>query len=232
MKGIVGRAPGILLVLSLGSSPGSATAQSRNVKEMIAALAAEDPAVRAKAACDLKREGEPAADAIEPLLRLLADGAPVEQTVCHERWWRNGDLLTTPGEQAAAALVSIGSRAFEPLVQALRQPQWIARRNAAWALGALDDSRAVKPLVNALSDAEPDVRAQAAWALGALDDATAFEKLSESVKDSDPRVRRQSAWALGVLGDSRATAALIVALKDGDAGVRRQAAWALGQIGK
>lgn len=222
----------ILLVVAPGSGSSALGQQSRNIKELIAALSAEDPAVRAQAACDLKEEGEAAAEATEPLLRLLTDGSPVEKSVCHERWWRNADLLTTPGEQAAAALVSIGSRTFDALVKTLRQPQWIARRNAAWALGALDDPRAVKPLIAAMSDAEPEVRAQAAWALGALDDAAALEKLTEMVKDSDARVRRQAAWALGVIGDSRATPVLIVALKDADAGVRRQAAWALGNIGK
>ena len=221
-----------LFVLAPGSESSALGLQSRNIKELTAALSAADPAVRAQAACDLKEEGEAAADATEPLLRLLADGSPVERSVCQERWWRNGDLLTTPGQQAAAALVSIGSRTFDALLKTLRQPQWIARRNAAWAMGALDDSRAVKPLIAAMSDVEPEVRAQAAWALGALDDAAALERLAETVKDSDARVRRQAAWALGVIGDSRATPVLIVALKDADAGVRRQAAWALGNIGK
>jgi HEAT repeat protein len=222
----------LLLAFAPGSNPLAPAPQSRSVKESIAALSADDPSVRAKAACELKREGDAGVGAIEPLLRLLADGAPVERSVCQERWWHDAELLTTPGEQAAAALVSIGSPAFDALVKVLKQPQWIARRNAAWALGALDDSRAVKPLIGALADSEPDVRAQAAWALGALDDASALEKLTDTVKDADPRVRRQAAWALGVIGDSRATPVLIVALKDADAGVRRQAAWALGNIGK
>lgn len=222
----------ILLALALAVVPSAGAAQSRSVTDLVAALSADEPAVRAQAACDLKRDGDRAARAIEPLLRLLGDGAPVEHSACRERWWRNGDLLTTPGEEAAAALVSIGSRTFDALVKALNQSQWIARRNAAWALGALDDPRAVKPLISALSDPEPDVRAQAAWALGALDDPAALEKLTETVKDADPRVRRQAAWALGAFGDSRATPVLIVALRDADAGVRRQAAWALGNIGK
>lgn len=207
-------------------------AQSRSVGDMIAALSSDDAATRARAACDLKAEGDLAADAIAPLVRVMADASPVERTVCGQHWWRNSDLLTTPGEQAAQALVSIGSRAFEPVLAALHQPQWVARRNAAWALGALHDSRAVKALMTALEDREADVRAQAAWALGALDHRAAMEPLAAALKDGDARVRRQAAWALGVLGDSRATAGLIVALKDADATVRRQAAWALGVIGK
>jgi HEAT repeat protein len=225
------RAMGGVLIL-LGVCSTLLIAQERSIKELIAALAASDPAVRAQAACDLKDEGEAAVQAVEPLVRLLSDGAPVEQTICRERWWRNGDLLTTPGQEAAAALVSVGTRAVDPLLKALTQPQWIARRNAAWALGALDDPRAVKPLISALGDSEPDVRAQAAWALGALEDPAALQKLTETLRDGDARVRRQSAWALGVMGDARATSPLLVALKDADAGVRRQAAWAIGNIGR
>jgi HEAT repeat protein len=207
-------------------------AQSRDVKGLIGALASDDVAARARAACELKAEGDLAAESIEPLAGLLADASPIERTVCGQHWWRNSEHLTTPGELAAAALVAIGSRAVDPLLSALQQPQWVARRNAAWALGALHDSRAVKPLMAALGDREADVRAQAAWALGALDDHSAMDRLTAVLKDSDARVRQKAAWALGVLGDSRATAGLIVALKDTDAGVRRQAAWALGVIGK
>lgn len=222
----------VLLVWLLCAPSNLAVAQSPSVKDLIAALALEDPAARAQAACNLKHEGDAASAAIEPLARLLADGAPVERSVCQERWGRRGDLLTTPGEEAAAALVSVGSRAFDALIRALGQPQWIARRNAAWALGALEDPRAIKVLLTALSDSEPDVRAQAAWALGALDAPAATEKLTATLKDPDARVRQQSAWALGAIGDSRATPVLITALKDSDAGVRRQAAWALGNIGR
>ena len=216
-----------LLALAVGPA-----AQSRSAADLVAALSSDDPVARAKAACQLKSEGDLAVDAIAPLIRLLADAAPVERTVCREQWWRNAEMLTTPGELAAAALVSIGSRTVDPLLAALQQPQWAARRNAAWALGALRDYRAVNPLMTALSDREPEVRAQAAWALGALDDPAAMDPLTGLLRDSDARVRRQAAWALGVLGDARATPGLIVALKDGDPGVRRQAAWALGVIGK
>jgi HEAT repeat protein len=227
-----GPAAHLLALCLCMAAQGAAAAQSGSVTELTAALAAEDPAERARAACKLREEGGAAAQAAPALLRLLADAAPVERTVCGQNWWRNSEHLTTPGEQAAGALVSIGNRVVEPLLAALKQPQWPARRNAAWALGALEDSRAIAALIDALSDPEPDVRAQVAWALGVLEARTAIDKLTVALKDADARVRRQAAWALGVIGDGRATPGLIVALKDADAGVRRQAAWAIGVIGK
>lgn len=228
------RALVVLTASALSCLPtgGTVAAQTRPIGDLITGLTAGDPAERARAACELREEGDAAVQAIPALVNLLADAAPVERTVCRQNWWRNSDLLTTPGAQAAATLVSIGSRAFEPLLRALEQPQWIARRHAAWALGALDDRRALKPLLKALADREPDVRAQAAWALGALDVSEATAPLTSALKDAEARVRRQAAWALGAIGDSRATPELIIALKDGDAGVRRHAAWALGVIAR
>ena len=151
--------------------------------------------------------------------------------MCGRRSWRGtADDLTSPGEQAAAALVAIGTRAFQPVLGALHSAVWIARRNAAWALGAFDDQRAVAALIDTLKDREPGVREQAAWALGALDDAGAVQALISALKDPDPRVRRQAAWALGAIDDARASSALSAALTDQDDRTREQAAWALGAI--
>ena len=125
--------------------------------------------------------------------------------MCNRSWWRgSADDLTSPGEQAAAALVAIGTRAFQPVLNTLRSPTWTARRNAAWALGAFDDSRAVAALIDTLKDREPAVREQVAWALGALDDKRAVSPLVAALKDADPRVRRQAAWALGAIDDAAA----------------------------
>ena len=217
------------LWLAFGGTP---AAQGRGVKDAAAALGAGDPVSRARAACALKKEGDLAAEAVRPLVQLLADASPVERSVCEQHWGHQGDPLTTPGELAAAALVSIGSRAFDPVLSALRDQRWVARRNAAWALGALNDSRAAKALIETLKDQEADVRQQAAWALGALGEEIATEALIAALKDPDAGVRRQAAWALGAIGDPRGTDGLIAALKDADAGVRKQAAWAIGAIGK
>ena len=207
-------------------------AQSRGVGELVADLAAADPAVRVRAACEIRELGDTAADALQPLVGMLGDAAPVESSVCGRRSWRgNGDDLTSPGEQAAAALVAIGTRAFQPVLSTLRGPVWTARRNAAWALGAFDDQRAVAALIDTLKDREPGVREQAAWALGALDDSSAVPALVAALKDVDPRVRRQAAWALGAIDDTRASSGLTAALTDADERTREQAAWALGAIG-
>ncbi len=201
-----------------------------------AGLSSPDPEARTKAACALREMGRDAAPLLPRLAALLADGSPVDATVCGERAWRfhgmrEANALTSPGEQAASAMVAIGSPAYDPFSKALSGPAWIARRNAAWGLGALDASEAVPALVEALKDTEAGVREQAAWALGAIGDRRAVDGLVGALTDAAPGVRRQAAWALGAIGDRRAVTALTKALKDADAGVRKQAAWALGAIG-
>src|SRR4030095_14085705 len=101
---------------------------------------------------------------------------------------------TTPGQQAVSALVAIGSRSFTPVLNALRSPVWVARRNSAWALGAFRDSRAVPPLIDVLKDREPPFREQAAWALGALRDPRGVDALVSALKDQEAVVRKQAAW--------------------------------------
>jgi HEAT repeat protein len=200
-----------------------------------AGLASADPSTRARAACELRALGSQAAQAMPRLVAMLEDGSPVDPAVCGERTWGNGRFrgaqdTTTPGEQAASALVAIGTPAFDPLTKALSAPVWIARSNAAWALGALGNRKAVPVLSRSLSDTEPNVRKRGAWALGALDASEAVPALVEALKDSDAGVREQAAWALGAISDRRAVDGLIGALSDSVAAVRKQAAWALGAI--
>lgn len=208
-------------------------AQRAAVTDLTAQLSSDDPVERARAACGLRKIGDEALPALAALVGRLADAAPVPHAVCGDRWRRgHGELTTTPGEQAASALAAIGSRSVEPLMLALKHPTWSARRNAAWALGAIDDERAVKALVAALKDPEASVREQVAWALGAIGSEAAVPALIDALEDGSAKVREQAAWALGAIGDNRALDALLPLLKDVDAHVRRQAAWAIGVVTK
>jgi HEAT repeat protein len=207
--------------------------QAPQADDLAARLKSADPADRAIAACELQRLGSDARRAIPALVERLADGSPVDPMVCGQDryWWsKEIDRQTTPGEEAAAALVAIGTEALAPLMMSARAPQWMARRNAVWALGALKDQRSIPPALTALGDSEPAVRRVAAWALGALDADDAVAALIDALKDPDAEVRAQVAWALGAIGDRRAVDGLIGALKDSAERVRAQAAWALGAL--
>jgi HEAT repeat protein len=205
----------------------------QDTSDLVNRLRDADPRVRAVAACDLQRLGSGARGAIAALVERLPDASPVDPKVCGDDrhyWSKDIEQQTSPGEEAAAALVAIGTEALPPLVTATRAPQWVARRNAVWALGALDDARGVTPALAALEDREPPVRRVAAWALGALDADVAVTALIAALGDTDAGVRSQVAWALGAIRDPRAVDGLIKALNDQDEQVRSQAAWALGAI--
>jgi HEAT repeat protein len=206
---------------------------AKDLSAVIDMLRSPDPIVRVSVACSRDVFNESATPAIPALVDLLNDAEPVSPEVCREdrrRWWGDEQPITA-GQEAARALVRIGIATFDPLVKALGHPGATARRNAAWALGALDDQRAVAPLLGSLRDTDDDVRKQASWALGALDDARAVQPLIGALRDPASVVRRQAAWALGAIDDSTAVDALVAALKDNDAQVREQSAWALGAIG-
>jgi HEAT repeat protein len=209
------------------------TPTAQDLSAVIEMLRSPDPVVRVGVACARDVFNSSATAAIPPLVDLLNDAEPVSPDVCredHRSWWGD-EHPTTPGQEAARALVRIGTASLDPLVRVLGSRATIARRNAAWALGKLDDHRAVMPLIGSLRDTDEHVREQAAWALGALDDPKAVQPLIAALRDSAAMVRRQTAWALGALDDSGAVDALVTTLKDTDADVREQAAWALGAIG-
>jgi HEAT repeat protein len=167
----------VLLAALVALGPSAVLDQLRPVRDLSAELTSDDAAVRARAACELKEHGDGAADAIDGLVRLMGDATLVDASVCRERWADSAERQTTPGHLAAAALVAVGSRTVPALVGVLQQTAWVARRNAAWALGALDDPRGVAPVTTALQDREAPVRAQAAWALGAMDADSAVQAL-------------------------------------------------------
>ena len=207
--------------------------RATDVGDLVTRLRSGDPRERVAAACELQQLGSAARTAIPALVDRLADGSPVDPMACGKDryfWSKDTERELTPGEEAAAALVAIGTESLPPLITASRAPQWMARRNAVWALGALDDSRGAAPALAALADREPPVRRIAAWALGALQASDAVPALIAALKDSDPDVRSQVVWALGAIGDRRAVEPLIDVLKDSDEHVRSQAAWALGTI--
>jgi HEAT repeat protein len=180
-----------------------AYATGQDAADLVTRLRDADPRTRTLAACELQRLGSASRPVIAALVERLADASPVDPKVCGQDrhyWSKDFEQQTTPGEEAAAALVAIGTDSLASLVTASSALQWVARRNAVWALGALDDARGAPAVLAALQDREPPVRRSAAWALGTIRDRRATDALAAALKDASPQVRRQAAWALGSLG--------------------------------
>lgn len=171
----------------------------------------EDSSPGREAAIALEEAG---AEALEPLVRIVADGTPAAR------------------EHAALALGLIeDARAVDALEDRLRSDETTAvRERAAWALGMIEDAAAVPALARALADASPDVREQSAWALGMIESSAGVDPLTAAMRDASPEVREKAAWALGMIESAEGVEALAAAIDDESADVRKQAAWALGMI--
>ena len=92
---------------------------------------------RAAAAYWLGQQHSAAAVAVEQLVELLGDLNEINPAQ-----YRSKRVLQkmTLGEEVAAALVKIGHPSIDPLIRVLKtSPDAVARKNAAWALGAMHD---------------------------------------------------------------------------------------------
>ena len=194
---------------------------------------------RAMTACQAAKRRDTAA--IPSLIALLGDDSKSQLIRCWDTSHWSPALETfkhpSPGEQAALALASFGSPAFEPLAQQLTSANATVRRNAAWAIGELTNmvpgerSGAVPQLINLLGDSDAWVRMAAARALGEVRDERATTRLIATLSDENWRVRELVVWALSEMKDDRAVNALCsVLLSDARVEVRRGSAEALGEI--
>ena len=194
---------------------------------------------RAASACNASRRSD--MRSIELLIAMLGDDRKSQRIRCWEgsRWSPALEVFkqSSPGEQAALALASLGPPAFRPLTNQLDNSNPSVRRNAAWTIGELTNmlpgarADAVPQLITLLSDSDNWVRMAAARALGELHDSRAVSKLLATLSDDDWRVRELVVWALSETKDARAVTALCTVLvSDPRAEVRRGAAEALGEI--
>jgi HEAT repeat protein len=138
----LGMAVGLLVFTGFGSNHSVAAAKPvvDPIARHIALLKSGKAQQRAAAAYWLGQQHTAAAAAVDPLVELLGDASEVQPSQYRPR----GILQKlTLGEEVAAALVKIGYPAIEPLIHVLKtSPDAEARKNAAWALGALHDSGA------------------------------------------------------------------------------------------
>jgi HEAT repeat protein len=149
MNDIGGRALGLSLIVTLFVFTGigaerlaknSETMRGEAIATHIAILRAGKSQEKAAAAYWLGQQHAAAAEAVTPLVELLGDA-----TLVNPAQYRLSRVLQklTLGEEAAAALVNIGHPSIEPLIRVLKtSPTPEARKNAAWALGALHETGA------------------------------------------------------------------------------------------
>jgi HEAT repeat protein len=137
-----------LLVLNAFASWNSASpeknSRSREITRHISILKTGKAQQKAAAAYWLGQQHIAAAPAVDPLVDLLGDTSVVDAGQ-----YRSSRVIAklTLGEEAAAALVNIGHPSIDALIRVLKtSPLAEARKNAAWALGALHDTGATSQI--------------------------------------------------------------------------------------
>lgn len=205
------------------------SSSSQIVRDKLARLNDLDPIERALAAHQLGKFGSAAAEAITPLMQLLADDTAVLLSSYLGGGYRSSDA-TTPGEEAAQALAKIGHAAAESLIQGLKDPNPTVRRLAAKALGQLGDLKSIPVLLKLLEDGDRQVRAAAAISLGSYHHPLAAQTILDALPDAKPAVRAGMVYALAQINDVIVVPALLARALSEEIEVRAAIMYALGRL--
>jgi hypothetical protein len=116
------------------------------------------------------------------------------------------------------------------LLNALGDPEWCVRDQAAWALREIKHPRIAEPLVNALAERKAN-EAHVVWILKAIDRSKVTALVADLLKSPDAQTRVKAVCVVEELGGAAAVDYLIVALQDTHPDVRRIAVQRLLKIG-
>ncbi|HEV8607695.1 MAG TPA: HEAT repeat domain-containing protein [Tepidisphaeraceae bacterium] len=204
---------------------------------------AASPVATALADGNVLSVGTQSASNVGKLLIDLETGEASARRACAEELSRSNDersigaLIAAMKDEDAdvrrAAMLGlwrVGRPAFDRLLIALGDDDYLVRRGTCEALGLMEDQRAISPILDCLTDSNPDVRSSAAWALGRLRKPRATRALIIALRDDFPQVRREAAWSLGEIKPKQAVEPLVIALRDSDNTVRNNAAAALAEL--
>ncbi|HLJ26752.1 MAG TPA: HEAT repeat domain-containing protein [Candidatus Angelobacter sp.] len=136
---------GLILLPGFGSrrTKTGADESGEGVPHYLAVLKSGTPQQKAAAAYWLGQLRLSTAEAVNALADLLGDRTAIDASRYRQAAVK--EQKPTLGAEAAAALVQIGRPSIPPLIHVLKtSPSPEARRNAAWALGALYESSAVQ----------------------------------------------------------------------------------------
>jgi HEAT repeat protein/small nuclear ribonucleoprotein (snRNP)-like protein len=199
-----------------------------SMKQLVDSLTSPVAEQRSIALRQLGAMGQWAVNSIPSIVVLLSDPVrtPLLPPPCMDT--ATVQLLLPPGLEAGRALSRMGTRGYDELAKALKNPDPTVRMRAAFGLGETQTLQAQAILEEALTDKFAEVRAGAAQALHFRESAT---PLIAALNDADAQVRTHAAATLGEIRSQSATGPLIGLLKDASPLVREQAAAAIGKLG-
>ncbi len=179
------------------------------IPALIAALRDRAADVRAAATRSLGKLD--AAEAVEPILRLMA-------------------TREVPASAGSLALLEIGPPALSGILRVIADGNESERVAALELLIELGDASHARILAHCLGDPSADVRSRAARGLGRLGAQEATLELRRALEDRSPRVRAEAAVALGAIRDADSLEALLRQAAEDTFSPARCAARAAGEI--
>jgi HEAT repeat protein len=218
------------------------------VKEMIGAAQSGDETARLAAIDKLGTQGENAAEAVAPLMKLLGDKAPAIRAHAAKSLGELGD----PAKPAASALVELlkdadpavrrealkaiaalhpGPQVMQPLFEQVMESSDPTAQMRIMNAVAEAGEAAVPGLIKALQNEK-----LAYWACVVLREIgpqakAAAPALVEAIKSPRPDVRREAVLALGAMDDRSASTVAQIATLLGDEHAATAATFVLGQLG-
>jgi bilin biosynthesis protein len=127
---------------------------------------------------------------------------------------------------ACSALIKLGNKVVEQLIEVLKDQNPLVREGAVQALEKIRDPRAIMPLIDALKDTSPKRISDALKSIGPV----SFKPLIEALTNKDNRIRLGSAIALGQMKNPDAIEPLTKVTQDKDPMVRQFAESAIHRI--
>ncbi|MGO9133379.1 MAG: HEAT repeat domain-containing protein [Methylovirgula sp.] len=112
------------------------------------------------------------------------------------------------------------------LIEALHDPHWQVRAEAALSLGKLHCASGVEPLVSATADSLWQVQEKAVEALGKIGATSAIPAIGKCASHEVSNLRKAAIGALGEIGHADALPFIDAAYQDPDPDVRKLARWA------
>jgi len=186
------------------------------VPELVAALASDEPRLRAAAAQALL-DLNPDPEIVRPEIKKVLDAGRPEVV---------NDVLN--------ALAGLGEEAVPRVIEALKVPEVRARAAAVLRRIGPAAKDAVPGLIDALADENAETRSEVLFALGAIgpDAAAATPAIAKALDDEETDVAYAACYALGQIGPGAMDAkpALVEKLSAEDEFLTMATAWALARI--
>lgn len=178
----------------------------KDINGLIRLLEDEDHSIREQAILALAEIGD--ASCVVPITQSLQDK------------YLNNRIA------ACSALIQMGSQVVEPIIELLKDQNWIVREGAVQVLEKIGDTRAIYPLIEALKDTNIQKISDALRSIG----PESFKPLIEALQNKDSRIRGGAAIVLGKMKNPAAIDALNKIREDKDPVVRQSADSAINRI--